>query len=112
MPRRERREPDYLITILCWVDEDGRPVEDVADRFQSGYMFRHEPTGLVYTETRSLASSGLSTFSLRNVIEFGFSTAEYKDILEFENEFNRNIQSEEELNELYPFEKDDPPAGP
>lgn len=109
MPRRERRQPDWDITLICFVDDDGKPVEYVPDRFQAHYMFVDGDTGKHYVSKTTLAFCGLTTVSLQSLVNLGFSTAEYIDILAYEDEFSRNIQNEEELNALYPNERDDPP---
>ena len=101
MTRAERMAVDDLIQVVGFVDEDGSLVPEVADRFQSRFAYVHAPSGETHISTTSLANQGISTFSIRDAVVFGFSTGEYLDLLEWERQSSHYIQNEDELTELY-----------
>lgn len=104
MAGRRRGEIENTIHVIGWVDEDGSPVDAVPDRFTARYSFVNEETGETFISRQTVADHGIVGTSLRDVVVLGFSTSEYKAMLAYEDEYGVPIQSEEELDELFPYE--------
>lgn len=100
-----RGELENEIYVVGYVDDEGNLLEDVADRFNTRYAFHNTTTGETMINTRVVGERGINGSSLRDVIAFGFSTAEYKAMLAYEEEYGVPIRSEEELDELFPYEQ-------
>ncbi|PDS57282.1 hypothetical protein CO663_18360 [Rhizobium anhuiense] len=91
---------ENLIHAVCWVDEEGNPVDEVPDRFQALYLLANEQMGNTMIETWPLARKGVIGMSIRDMATLGFSTEEYLALLRYEEQFGETVQSEEELDAL------------
>lgn len=103
------RGRDYIentIHVVGWVDDDGNPVEEVPDRFKARYLFVDEETGEQFISSQTVGDHGISGTSLRDIVTFGFSTAEYKEMLAYEEKYFVPIRSEEELDALFPYDRE------
>ncbi|UHS61274.1 hypothetical protein HRR99_06985 [Agrobacterium vaccinii] len=101
MTRAERMAVDNFIQVIGFVDEDGKLVSGVLDRFQSRFAYLHGPSGTMHISVTPLANQGITKFSIRDAVIFGFSTVEYLDLLEWERQSSHYIQNEDELTALY-----------
>ncbi|WP_105434846.1 hypothetical protein [Neorhizobium tomejilense] len=101
MTRAERIAVDDFIRVIGFVDGDGSLVSEVADRFQCRFAYFHGPSGTTHISNAPLADLGITKFSIRDAVTFGFSTSEYLDLLEWERQSSVYIQNEDELTALY-----------
>ncbi|WFU10348.1 hypothetical protein QA646_05680 [Rhizobium sp. CB3090] len=100
--RKKRSEMFTSLEVLHWLDEDGNPVADVEDRFNSRYVYYNHSLGESFACKDTIAETGVGIFSLQDVLTLGFTTEEYNAMMRyfFENNREECISSEEELNEL------------
>lgn len=101
MTRAERLAVDDFIQVVGFIDDNGNLVSEVADRFQSRFAYVHGSSGATHISNTPLADQGITKFSIRDAVTFGFSTSEYLDLLEWERQSDVYIQNEDELTALY-----------
>lgn len=101
MTRAERMAVDDFIQVIGFVDEHEKLVSEVADRFQARFACLHVPSGETHISATPLADQGITKFSIKDAVIFGFSTGEYLDLLEWERQSSHYIQNEDELTALF-----------
>ncbi len=92
---------DDFIRVIGFVDDGGNLISEVADRFQARYAYVHTPSGETHISASPLADQGITKFSVKDAVVFGFSTGEYLDLLEWERQSSHYIQNEDELTALF-----------
>jgi hypothetical protein len=89
-----------VIYVLSWVDDVGNPVQQTADRFHSRFVWIDERSGTTRISEDCFGSLGMSGMSLRDAVNLGFSSREYRAMIDYERTYLELIQSEEELESL------------